>query len=239
METCSALLEKWKQWKDRVRYDYRRTSGVASLLLRYLTPNAVLSLFLSRCLPTTVVYYGLVDQENATANDAVIIDANMYFHMTGYTHEQNLFNAVEMPLCHDGLGSDENNQYGACPNDGAYTFDTVYNMPEVDSPYFGWAATGWSGEVVLDMYLNSTMDLVGKCTMEVQTMVTGSYEEGAFRSMPSAKATTLTVFGVLAACLIGCMYCCWCKSKSKQAFSKEEGLLADTDDETATGQYLM
>ena len=57
--------------------------------------------------PVTVQYYGLVDQENATANDVVIMDANLYFSLTGYTHSQNLISDLAMPLCNDALLADE------------------------------------------------------------------------------------------------------------------------------------
>lgn len=191
--------------------------------------------------PVTVQYYGLVDQENATANDVVIMDANLYFSLTGYTHSQNLISDLAMPLCNDALLADEGNEDGDCPSDGKYIFDTVYNMPQVDSPYMSWAASGWSGELVLEMYLNSTQDLVGKCTMQVQTLVTGSYEEGAFRSMPSAKTVSLAVFGSLMAVLLLCLYCCCTRNKSSSDDSIKEGLLKDNASTTGTsdGTYLM
>lgn len=182
--------------------------------------------------PRVVTYYGLVDAFNATDEDSLIMNANLYFHLTGYTHEQNLIENIEMPVCNDALTAGENNENGACPNDGTYAFDTTYNMPEVDSDYMGWASSGWAGEIVVEMHLARSMDLVGLCTMKFETYVTGSFEKGAFSTVPSAKTTAFAVLGSLALVFVCCMYTCCRKPKS----TRDDALLA-ADDETPTIDY--
>ena len=187
-----------------------------------------------------------MDIFNATADDVLVMDGTMNFFLAGYTHKQNMISAVPMPICHNSLVADEANEEGDCPNDGKYKFDTMYNMPNIASDYVGWAATGWSGEFVLDIYLNRTQDLVGRCKLKVDTMVTGSYEQGAFRSMPSAKIAAYTISSILGVCLLWCLYNCCCgKRIQQQRRSREEALLDDTEPTTPyttvnkVGTYLL
>jgi hypothetical protein len=185
-----------------------------------------------------------VDQFNATEDDILVMDGTMNFFVSGYTHKQNMISGVPMPVCNNALVADQSNENGACPNDGKYKFDTVYNMPKIESEYVGWAATGWSGEVVLDIYLNRTQDLVGRCKLKVETMVTGAYEQGAFRTMPSAKIVAYTLTSLLGVCLLWCLYCCCCGKRIRRR-TREEALMEDTEPQTEytnvnkIGTYLL
>lgn len=185
-----------------------------------------------------VIYYGLMDQYGATADDGLLMDANLNIYLSGYTHTVNLLDKLEMPLCHSKLTSYTGN---ACPYDGEYGFDTLYNMPDLASNFTGWAASGWSGQIAVDMYLNTTEALVGKCTMDVQTMVSGAYENGAFRTVPSAKTVSFAVIGALLASLALCLCCCCCAKKEhkrRQEQRKRSSVAAATvADQEPTSDY--
>jgi len=154
----------------------------------------------------------------------------MLFYISGYTHTQNMIKGMNMPVCHDSLVPSNNNVKGDCPSDGSYSFDTTYNMPQVSSEYAGWAASGWTGQIVVTMYTSTTNQLVGKCSMNFQTMVTGAYEKGAFKSVPSAKTTGAVVGSLLAASIALCV-ACYCRAKKRH---NQEIFL---DEEEPTGDY--
>jgi hypothetical protein len=66
--------------------------------------------------------------------------------------------------------------------------------------------------------------------MNFQTMVTGAYEKGAFKSVPSAKTTGAVVGSLLAASIALCV-ACYCRAKNR--YNQEIFL----DEEEPTGDY--
>jgi hypothetical protein len=143
----------------------------------------------------------------------LIINADFVYSNSGFKRSFNLLDKVQMPICHSSLKASADNADGACPADGKFGFETVYNVPEVGSEYLAWAASGWSGVMLVEIYLNSTQDLVGRCRMGVNTLVSGSSEGGAFRTLPSAKIITYAVLGSL----LGALVLCFCGSCAVQA----------------------
>jgi hypothetical protein len=165
-----------------------------------------------------VIYYGLADTWDLDEDASIYMDANLEleFNMANYKHEQNLIDMVALPLCSDYLTADGSNQYGDCPADGTYAFNTNYMLPAIDNSMMDWAASGWAGVIEIDMYIDGNQtQLLGKCSLSVTTLVTGSYESGAFSSTPSAKTAALGILGVLVALLVFCAYCCCCRRKNK------------------------
>lgn len=130
----------------------------------------------------------------ATNEDTLVVDVHANINMLGgYTHRQKLVSMVSVPVCNDDYQADENNQYGDCPADGSYSFSTSFETEEPESPFLAWAMTGYKGEVVMNMYLSTTMELVGRCKAEMKTVPRGM--------SPSAKH--VAVVCLLAAALFG------------------------------------
>ena len=119
-----------------------------------------------------VIYYGLEDVYGAVNGDYVVMDAHANVHMfVGYTHHQTLVDMHPVPLCGNDYVADEDNDHGNCPADGTYSF--VTSFPTEEAKWYDWAMTGYKGDLVLDMYLNSTMQLVGRCKGQMKTVSRG------------------------------------------------------------------
>ena len=120
----------------------------------------------------TVTYYGLKDIYGATNYDSISIHAHANVHtLLGYTHRETLANKVQVPLCDNSYKADQYNQNGNCPADGSYSFATAFQT-ESPSEIGGWLLTGYKGEIVLNMYLDSTKELVGRCRVDMKTKPT-------------------------------------------------------------------
>ena len=172
-----------------------------------------------------VNYFGLVDQYAATKDDYLTVNSNFIYSMLGLKHTFNLATGLLMPLCNDYLDASAENVDGECPNDGSYRFENTYQMPDADSVFVGWAASGWKGIVTVEASLVRTGELVGKCQMEVTTMVSGSYESGIFKTVPSAATITYAMVTLIVASLALCLCCGTCATQRRRRLRRKEPLL--------------
>jgi hypothetical protein len=139
-----------------------------------------------------VSYYGLQDAYGATNEDSIVMDAHANIHMlAGYTHHQKLVRMAPVPICGENFEADENNQYGDCPADGSYNFMTSFEGEGPEPGISGWATTGYKGELVVNMYLNSTMQLVGRCRADMKTIPMGMCPSARHISIVCLIAATL------------------------------------------------
>jgi len=163
-----------------------------------------------------VIYYGIVDTYGLNADDSMYLDARLDVSAAGRTTSFELLQGVSVPICSDYMEGSEENENGDCPADGVYYFNTNAMLPSIDNALLDWASSGWTGEVVLDLYddANKT-EMIGKCYMEVETHVTGLSENGYLRTKPSAKVTLWTVAGVAAVIMLSCLYCAFCRSSNR------------------------
>eukprot|EP00934_Nitzschia_sp_Nitz4_P006180 Nitzschia sp. Nitz4//scaffold56_size114212//12758//13574//NITZ4_003932-RA/size114212-snap-gene-0.176-mRNA-1//-1//CDS//3329554652//6170//frame0 len=173
----------------------------------------------SETMEGNLIYNGFEETYGVEYDDYLLIDTNMYVSLAGYAYEYSLSDMEPIPVCSDYFTATDDN-YGDCPADGNYTFTTNYMLPSPDSEYLTWAATGWTGQIVIDMFLSSS-ELVGKCTLEFQTMTDGSYEGTAFTSMPSGKTAAITIVAVVAAILSCFLYCCCCRRGASRKSTTE------------------
>ena len=177
---------------------------------------------------SAVNYFGLVDQYAATQDDYLTVNSDFVYSMLGLKHTFSLADGLFMPLCNSYLEASADNADGACPNDGSYRFESVYSMPDSESVFVGWAASGWKGVVTVEAYLVRTNELVGKCSMDVTTMVSGSFENGIFKTVPSAATITYGVLTLLVASLALCMCCRTCATQRRRRQRRKEPLLDTT-----------
>ncbi len=104
----------------------------------------------------------------ATKADSLKINAYANLNMLpGYVKRQQLMTMVPVSLCGSQVASAYNSN-GACPSDGTYSFETMFQM---DSPndFSAWMKTGYRGEATVTMYLDTTMSVVGRCTFGIRT----------------------------------------------------------------------
>lgn len=159
----------------------------------------------------TVILNGLQDA-GASAEDYLYVSADMNFNLAGYTFQQDLMTLSPVPLCEGNFEADEMNG-DDCPADGYYNFNAQYDLPAPDNEIIGWAASGWDGEVIMKIYhsmydSNETHSLVGECTMEFETMVSGAYENGILRTAPSAKMSAMGIAALMITLFACWFYCC-------------------------------
>jgi hypothetical protein len=133
----------------------------------------------------------LYDIEGATNQDNLLIDAyaSLNTHV-GYKHRMELMTMEAFPVCgmvtqnnknknsyNNNGGNSNNNWYNfnnyykasSCPQDGTYPFETKFTLEKPDSRLLSWLITGYHGEAVVDIYLERTMDLVGRCHVPMRT----------------------------------------------------------------------
>jgi hypothetical protein len=134
----------------------------------------------------------LYDIEGATNKDKLLIDAyaSLKTHV-GYTHRMSLMELKSLSVC--AMNNNNNNKNGgssssssssnwynfnnyyksnACPKDGIYPFETMFTLDAPKSRLLSWLATGYHGEATVDIYLERTMDLVGRCHIPMKTKPT-------------------------------------------------------------------
>lgn len=110
------------------------------------------------------------------------------------TFKHKLVDNVKVPVCSTFTANDYN-MYGDCPADGRYMFDSSYRFPAPSSGFMDWASSGYQGEIVLDIFFQK--QLVGRCSVGAETMVTGSYDKSTFASAPSGKAGAIAALTLL------------------------------------------
>ena len=128
-----------------------------------------------------VTYYGLKDVYDATNADSIKIHAHANLYMLpGFLQRQQVLTMATVPLC-GSFVNDEYNQYRYCPADGTYNFDTEFQM-ESPNDFLAWMRTGYRGEMIVNMYLDTSMKLVGRCTMGIRTKPSVPILSGMFVS---------------------------------------------------------
>jgi hypothetical protein len=173
-----------------------------------------------------------------TEYDELLVDASLKFSISGMdTYEYPMLDLSPIPVCGDRYrvdGLDEWYEYleeqgyeydggetVTCPGNGKYLFDGNYTFPSPSNDFLGWAASGYNGKLVLDLYFNSTDDLVGQCTMGIQTVRTMDYNEGdkgGFGATPNGRLGLIIALAVLAALLLLCIACrCCCGATKKES----------------------
>ena len=136
----------------------------------------------------------------------------------GYENENNNNNNGEGEG--DNQGADGGYNYGGyssgsssgCPQTGLYSFENVaLQLPSVPNKVYDWAATGWTGSVSIDMYLDSSKyQLIGRCQLNVVTHMDDSYSGNGtstnnfmstvMSAIPEAGVTGMIILGTFAAC---------------------------------------
>ncbi|CAJ1957913.1 unnamed protein product [Cylindrotheca closterium] len=98
-----------------------------------------------------------------------------------------------------------------CPHSGLYSFDNVaLQLPTVPNKVYDWVATGWTGSISVDMYLDSSKyQLIGRCQLNVVTHMDDSYSNSTstnslvntvMSAIPEAGVTGMIILGTFAAC---------------------------------------
>lgn len=129
----------------------------------------------------------------------------------------------ETPLCWDDYADE------GCPQDGEYIFDGNYTMPSPPNDFLGWAASGYSGKVVVTIKVLD--QLAGECTMAIETKRSGDFdaEERDFSDVKNLKLTgretAMIVFGSLAASIIFWIFLKLCCSRGEKKRAAKEPLI--------------
>lgn len=160
------------------------------------------------------------------------VDASLNLELGGVkTFERKIVNFVQIPIC-SSFSANEYNMYGDCPSDGRYLFDTSYRLPAQESGFMEWITSGYSGEVVLDIYLRN--DLVGRCVVGTKTLVSGSYNKSTMT--PSGKIgaiMALLAIGLLIAFVVfRIIKACRTKRKARKTIPVEDPIQGDTSSMT-------
>lgn len=108
-------------------------------------------------------------------------------------------------------GSYSSGSTSGCPSAGLYSFENVaLQLPSVPNKVYDWAATGWTGSVSIDMYLDSSKyQLIGRCQLNVVTHMDDSMKNGTstnivssfMSALPEAGATGMIILGTFVAVL--------------------------------------
>mmetsp|Transcript_38744 Transcript_38744/g.93665 ORF Transcript_38744/g.93665 Transcript_38744/m.93665 type:complete len:272 (-) Transcript_38744:219-1034(-) len=105
-------------------------------------------------------------------------------------------------------GSYSSGSNSGCPSAGLYSFENVgLQLPSVPNKVYDWAATGWTGSVSLDMYMDSSKyQLIGRCQLNLVTHMDESSNSSSNNVMstvmsvlPTAGVTSMIILGTLAA----------------------------------------
>lgn len=116
----------------------------------------------------------------------------------------------------------------SCPTAGLYVFENVpLQLPNVTNRVMDWAATGWTGSVSIDMYMDSSKyQLIGRCQLNLVTHMDNSTSSGNIMNtfmgaVPEASMTGMIVLGTLA----GLAFLCFAGyAVSKADLAEEESM---------------
>jgi len=179
--------------------------------------------------------------------DSVLyMNATLQFSVSGYeTIKQPLLKLYPFPLCgeDDRGGPDNDDEKGGCPRDGTYQFQDDYKFPSLPNSFVSWAASGYSGQVVVDMYLQSTgqQQLAGHCIMNIQTRLSQTYQANqgkALKSVPTGRIALLVALSLLAALMVCQLLFVWRRRNHRRA-AKEVLLLDDDEDGKRSPSYFV
>ena len=180
-----------------------------------------------------VKYYGL----NAADDDVLAIAASLQFSVAGYvTYDKSILDVpAEIQVCgendrrkleendenvaqeEDGNDEDEKDAMEGenvkCPENGSYrTFDTDVTFPSPPNDFMGWAASGYTGDIVFYIYVGSSSDVVGQCSVGIQTLRSQSFSQeqdnGFLRTVPSGQRTAFIILLSLGSLFILWLLCC-------------------------------
>lgn len=146
-----------------------------------------------------VIYDGLIDYNtNSTMGFA---SAKLQLMTVDY----DLFQFLPVNFCGDWV-YDAN--FG-CPDDGAYTFQVPYQLPNAEG-INAWFASGWQGVSYVKIYRaeKATSALLAHCKLHFKTFVTDSGARNWY-TLPSAAQATIVLFGILGALfmIVLCLAC--------------------------------
>jgi hypothetical protein len=185
----------------------------------------------------TVVYDGLVQYYNLTNNDYFYVDVKMSMGVGGLTtFEHQLVDMAPVPVC-SAFTANDYNMYGDCPADGRYSFNTKYDFPAPESDFMSWATTGYDGDIILDVYVQS--HLIGRCVVGAKTMVTGSYEQRSFKPSGMIAAVVVLSLAALLILYVGCLLVKGCRSRRTAQGKSLPRPQVDREEEAATNYNRM
>ena len=105
------------------------------------------------------------------------------------------------------FGNYNSGSSSGCPSAGMYSFENVaLQLPSVPNKVYDWAATGWTGSVSIEMYLDSSKyKKIGSCQLNLVTHMDGQTGNSTnlmstvMQALPEAGVTGMIVFGTLVA----------------------------------------
>ena len=169
--------------------------------------------------------YNAVD-ESGIQNDAAYISSDLSL----WTLDFNLFDMLEIPLCHENMEYDEENE-GDCPGNGEYGFQVTYKLPSAGDEKTSWLASGWQGTGMISMYAEPDESMkIGECTLDLQTYVTPAEGEDYLLNIPSAAVAAGIVLGALGVLTLIALYCYCCCGRRRSAKKKKEKSKNQEDD---------
>jgi len=158
-------------------------------------------------LESAVIYEGLQDQfsDSITSNSSLLLDATLQLSVGQYKTMQYKLIEQDVPIC-SAFEASRYNQYGDCPADGEYSFDTPFDLPAAKSSFADWAVSGYDGAVVIKIYFDSS--LVGQCSIQASTIQSQSSKmpSGKIGAMAVATLIFLSLLYIISICLVA--YCC-------------------------------
>lgn len=186
-------------------------------------------------LTLSVVYDGLETYHSATYDDSLYLDATMNLGIAGLTTiQQKMVDNAQVQVCSSFTANDYN-MYGDCPADGRYMFNSTYEFPAPGSAFMDWASSGYEGDIELEIYHN--MDLVGRCVVDARTLVSGSYEKGAFGSTPSGKIGAIIALSLLGLLVLYILYRGVMAYRARQQKQTPKALPTETPEQGPATEY--
>lgn len=151
--------------------------------------------------------------ESGIQNDVAYLTSDLSF----WTLDFNLFDMMEVPLCHENMVANDGNA-ADCPGAGSHDFQVTYKLPSSGSESTSWLASGWHGSGDMAMYAEPNENMmIGHCTLDLQTYVTASSaDEKSLLGTPSAAVAFGIALGGLVALSLLCVYCYCCCRKGKR-----------------------
>lgn len=142
--------------------------------------------------------------------------------LPAFVERQQVMTMATVPLC-GSFVNDEYNTYRYCPADGTYNFNTEFEM-ESPNNFVSWTRTGYRGQMIVNIYLDSSMKLVGRCTMGIRTKPSIPILSGMFVS-------TMLILSV-------CGYIGYVISRRRARSQSNLQLPEHTDSDTKTDELL-
>ncbi|CAJ1940264.1 unnamed protein product [Cylindrotheca closterium] len=162
------------------------------------------------------------------------------------TLEYELFQLLPFNFCGDFVTSSAANgnmtNYTACPDDGRYTFNLDYTLPE-NQDSTSWFASGWTATSEIMIYSSRTESstILADCKLEFHTYVTHDQESAQWKELPSAATITFALLTVaMFLCVMVCFLACR-KTKTQEAnheFDDFQKYIDSIDDEETVDTHV-